>query len=109
MKKKIYRITFLNQSKVYELYATDVNHGYLPGLIEVSGIVFGERSSVVVDPSEEKLKQEFAGVSVTHIPFHSVIRIDEVTKQGAAKISDAATGSTVTPFPSNFIDSGKPE
>lgn len=109
MKKKLYRVTFLNQSKAYELYATDVNHGYLPGFIEISGLLFGERSSVVVDPSEERLKQEFAGVSVTHIPFHSLIRIDEVTKQGSAKISDATTGSTVTPFPSHFVDRGKPE
>lgn len=109
MKKRLYRITFLNQSKVYELYATDVNHGYLPGMIEIAGIVFGERSSLVVDPSEEKLKQEFADVSVTHIPFHSLIRVDEVSKQGSAKISDAAAGSTVTPFPSNFVDSRKPD
>ena len=109
MKKKIYRVTFLNQSKVYELYARNVNHGYLPGFIEVSGLVFGERSSVVVDPSEERLKQEFAEVSITHIPFHSMIRIDEVAKQGTAKISDAASGSTITPFPSNLIDSRKPE
>lgn len=108
MNKRLYRVTFLNQSKVYELYATKVNGGFLAGFIEISGFLFGERSSVVVDPSEEKLKNEFADVSSTQVPFHAIIRVDEVTRQGTSKISDAA-GSTVTPFPSHFIDSKRPE
>lgn len=108
MNKRLYRVTFVNHSKVYELYATEVNSGFLPGCIEISGLVFGERSSVVVDPAEEKLKNEFADVASTQVPFHALIRIDEVTRQGTSKISDAA-GASVTPFPSHFIDSKKPE
>ncbi|GIT53476.1 MAG: hypothetical protein Ct9H300mP16_06360 [Pseudomonadota bacterium] len=30
--------------------------------VEVGDIIFGERSKLVVDPSEEKLKAEFSGV-----------------------------------------------
>ena len=58
------------------------------GFIEIEELVFGERSAVLVDPSEEKLKTEFAGVKRSYIPLHSVIRIDEVEKEGVSKISD---------------------
>jgi hypothetical protein len=43
---------------------------------------------VVIDPSEERLKDEFREVKRTYIPLHSIIRIDEVEKEGAAKIVD---------------------
>ena len=49
--------------------------------------MFGERSTVVVDPSEEKIKSEFDGVKRTYLPMHSILRIDEVEKEGASKIS----------------------
>ena len=70
------------------------------GFIVVEEIVFGERSAVVVDPSEENLKSEFKEVSRTYIPMHSVIRIDEVKKEGAAKITNISeSGSNIAPFP----------
>ncbi len=74
----IFRIVFVNQGKVYEIYARKVSHGGLFGFVEVEELVFGERSSVVVDPSEERIKSEFAGVKRSYLPLHSVIRIDEV-------------------------------
>ena len=95
--KPIYKITFMNQGKVYEIYAQTVSHGGLFGFIEVEKLVFGARSSVVVDPSEERIQTEFSGVSRTYIPLHSVIRIDEVEKQGVSKITDA-DGGNVTQF-----------
>ena len=85
-KKCMYRVTFVNQGKVYELYAKRVSQSDLYGFITVEGIAFGEKSSVVIDPSEERLKAEFDGVQVTRIPVHAVVRIDEVAKQGIAKI-----------------------
>ena len=57
--------------------------------VEVGDILFGERSKLVVDPSEEKLKAEFSGVKVTYIPLHAIIRIDEVEKEGKSKITPA--------------------
>jgi len=94
----IYKIVFVNQGKIYEIYARRVSHGELFGFIEIEELVFGERSSVVVDPSEERIKTEFAGVNRTYIPMHSVLRIDEVEKQGVSKISQA-DGGNVTQFP----------
>jgi len=99
-KKSTYRVTFHNQGKVYEIYARNVNQSGLLGFVEVEEIVFGEKSTVVVDPSEENLKAEFAGVSRTYLPMHSVIRIDVVEKSGHSKIMEATNrGDKVTPFP----------
>lgn len=99
-KKSTYRITFVNQGKVYEIYARNVHQSGLFGFIEVEKILFGEKSSLLVDPSEEHLKSEFDGVSRTYIPMHSVVRIDEVEKTGTGKITRAEGSSDkVAPFP----------
>ena len=97
-KRLLYRIVFLNQGKVYEIYARSISHGDLFGFIEVEDIVFGERSSVVVDPAEERIKSEFSGVKRTYIPLHAVIRVDQVEKQGVSKISDVSADN-VAQFP----------
>jgi hypothetical protein len=94
----IFKVVFMNQGKVYEIYARKVSHGSLLGFVEVEELVFGERTAVVVDPSEERVKAEFEGVRRTYLPMHSVLRIDEVLKQGVSKIS-AAENSNVMPFP----------
>jgi hypothetical protein len=97
---KIYRIAFYNQGDIYELHAREVHQSNLYAFVEIKDIIFGERSSVVVDPAEERLKSEFDGVTRTYIPLQSVIRIDEVEREGANKIiaTDGHQG-TVTPFP----------
>ena len=94
----IFKIMFVNQGKVYEVYARKVGQGRLFGFIEVEELVFGERSSVVLDPGEERIKSEFAGVKVTMLPMHSILRIDEVKKQGVSKVSNFE-GTNVSPFP----------
>ena len=101
----IYRIVFVNQGKVYEIYARKVSHGSLFGFIEVEELVFGERSSVVLDPAEERIKSEFAGVKRCYLPLHAVIRIDEVRKQGVSKIS-ALEGGNVAQFPVSLYPAG---
>jgi hypothetical protein len=95
----IFRIMFVNQGKVYEVYARKVSHGELFGFIEVEELLFGERSSVVLDPSEERIKGEFSGVKRTFLPMHSILRIDEVKKHGAAKITVLESGANVSQFP----------
>jgi hypothetical protein len=96
--KRLYKIAFVNQGKVYEIYARSVAQGGLFGFIEVEKLVFGERSSVVVDPGEERIKSEFSGVRRTYLPMHSILRIDEVEKEGVSKITKAE-GGNVTQFP----------
>lgn len=97
-KRHIYKIIFINLGKVYEIYARSVSQGDLFGFIAVEELVFGERTTVVVDPAEERLKSEFETVKCTYIPMHAIIRIDEVEKQGLSKIS-SIDGSNVSPFP----------
>ena len=96
--RHVFKVLFLNQGKVYEIYARSVSQGELFGFLAVEELVFGERSSVVVDPSEERVRSEFAGVRRSYIPLHSVLRVDEVEKQGISKIS-AAEGGNVAQFP----------
>ena len=103
--KHLYKVIFMNQGKVYEVYARHVSHGDLFGFIEVEKLVFGERSRVVVDPSEEKIRSEFSGVDRTYIPLNAVIRIDQVEKQGVSKIS-AVAESNVAQFPMPMYTSG---
>ncbi len=99
--KTIYRILFQNQGNLYELYARKVGQGALFAFVEVDEIIFGSRGSLLVDPSEERLKTEFAGVKRTFIPLPSIVRIDEVEKEGVNKIVALAAppAGTVTPFP----------
>lgn len=97
-KKPLYRVVFINNGKTYEVYASHVSPSDIYGFVEIGGLLFNERSGLVVDPGEEKLKAEFEGVKRTNIPMHSVIRIDEVEKQGTAKIGEVK-GDVVTSFP----------
>ena len=100
--KKLYKITFSNQGKLYEIYAKSVANSNLLGFIEIESLVFGEKTSLVVDPSEEKIKTEFEGVKRTYIPMHSVLRIDEVDKEGVSKVSKTE-GDNVTQLPNTVF------
>ena len=98
--KRAYRVIFHNQGNVYELHARKVSQGDLYSFVEVEDILFGERGGMLVDPSEEKLKSEFASVKRTYIPLQAIVRIDEVEKEGVNKIIAAAeTSCNITPFP----------
>ena len=94
----IYKVVFLNQGQIYEVYAHNIYQSDLYGFIEVEDYVFGNRSQVVIDPGEDKLRSEFEGVQRSFIPMHAIIRIDEVEKEGVAKVTDSK-GGNVTPFP----------
>ena len=56
---RIYRVAFLNQGKIYEIYAKSIAQGALYGFVEIEDLVFETTSSLLVDPSAEKLQQEF--------------------------------------------------
>jgi len=99
-KKKLFRISFSYLDSVYVMYAKRVSESDLFGFILVEEIVFGETTSLVVDPGEERLKLEFNGVKGTYIPMHSVFRIDEVEQQGLAKVFDKTSDTgKVSMFP----------
>ncbi len=100
----VFRVNFVHQGKVYEIYAQGVSQGGLLGFVEVEGLLFGERTKLIVDSSEEALRTEFEGVRRIYLPIHSVLRIDEVEKAGPGRITERAHGETeVTPFPFPII------
>lgn len=104
---RIFRIQFINQGKIYQLFAETVTQSEVYGFIEIRDLIFGENSSLVVDPGEERLKSEFSGVSRTLVPMHSVIRIDEVEKRGQSKILELDVNTNITPFPSHLFPPDK--
>jgi len=98
-KKNLFKVVFMSQGQVYEIYARHVGHGEMFGFVEVEELVFGERTTVVVDPAEEKIKTEFENVKRTYLPMHAIIRIDEVDKQGTSKISKLDGNVAQFPMP----------
>jgi hypothetical protein len=95
--ERLYRVSFVNQDKVYEVYVRHVYQSDMWGFIQLEEFVFGNRSELLVDPGEEKLKQEFADVNTCYVPMQAIIRIDEVRSEGVARISEAK--GNVAAFP----------
>ena len=96
----LYKVTFLNAGKIYELYARRVTASSLWGFTEVADLVFDAKEGLVVDPTEERLRDEFGNTKVLHLPMQNIIRVEEVERKGQSAIRDAATGEkVVTPFP----------
>lgn len=97
--KPVYKIIFYNQSEIYEIYAKDIYQSEMYGFIEAEEFVFGESTNLIVNPGEEKLKVEFAGVKRSFIPMQAIIRIDEVEREGEGKVREIKATDNVASFP----------
>ena len=105
--KHIYKIIFQNGAQIFEVFARQIYQSDMWGFIEIEELIFGERSQIVVDPGEERLKNEFSGVKRTYIPLQAIVRIDEVDKEGSAKVSETKPlEGNVASFP--FSSAPKP-
>ena len=99
-KTTIYKVIFRNNDQLFEVYTSGVSQGHLFGFVELEALLFGERSQVVVDPTEEQIKNEFRGVQRIYVPLHAVVRIDMVEKQGVSRVAGKAEDrGHVMPFP----------
>ena len=98
--KTIYKIMFMQLGQIYEIFAKQIYQSDMYGFIEVEEYIFNKSKQLVVDPSTEKLKNEFKGVERSYIPINQIIRIDEVAETGEAKIKE--NKSQVTPLPINI-------
>jgi len=107
--KHIYKVQFISQDKVYEVYAHSAGPSGIPGFVEIGELAFGEKSSLLLDPSEESLKNEFSGVKRSYIPMHCIIRIDEVEREGQAKIIQNEGDSNVRNLPLTMPNPNKPD
>jgi hypothetical protein len=86
--------------EVYEVFAKHIFQSDMYGFIEVENYIFNKDKQLVVDPSSEKLKNEFSDVQRSYIPMNAIIRIDEVEETGEAKIKE--NKSQISPFPLNI-------
>lgn len=113
-KQHIFKIVFFQRDNIYEIYARQVTESDMYGFIVVEELLFGETSSVLVDPSEEKIKNLFVDVKRTYIPIHAVLRIDEVEKEGQSKITKSpfagnqSGNNNISPFPGSPFLTDKP-
>lgn len=99
-KSKLYKVTFLSQGKSIELHARHVASSALWGFTEVGELVFDPPGEgLLVDPTEERLREEFKDTTVLHLPMQAIVRIEEVARRGPLAIRDAASGDKVMPFP----------
>jgi len=106
--RTIYKVVFLAQGQTVELYARHVAQGGLFGFVEVEDLVFGARSELVVDPAEEGLRTEYGGAKRLFLPLHAIVRIEEVEREGTARVRPAKGGTgIVTPFPVPVWTPGK--
>ena len=104
----IFKVIFYNEGEVFEIYTRNIYQSDMYGFIELEEFLFGERAQVIVDPAEEKLKNEFSNVKRSYIPMQSIIRIDEVEKEGQVKVSDIKGAGNIAQFPTRSGHSSKP-
>ncbi|MEM0910623.1 MAG: DUF1820 family protein [Pseudomonadota bacterium] len=98
-KDPIYKIQFISSGERYELYVKTLTTSSIFGFIEIGDFVWDKHTQLVVDPSHEKLKSEFGEVERTFIPMHHVLRIDQVAKEGSAKITELSDKVTAINSP----------
>src|SRR3569833_2059056 len=93
----LYKGNFHNCGKLYELHAKKVHASAgLLGFVEVEGLMFDNGSTLLVDPTAERLKAEFAGTRRLYLPMRS----EEVEKQEAIRFRWwRSRARTSRPFP----------
>jgi len=98
----IYRVQFKTERHYYDLYVRHVFPADMAGFICLEDFLFHEESGVLIDPRVERLAAEFGNVKTAFIPYHQIIRIDKVERQGESRIHAANNSSgnpKIKPFP----------
>jgi len=99
-KTKLYKVTFLSHGRSIELHARHVASSALWGFTEVGDLVFDTPAEGrVIDPTEERLREEFKDTTMLHVPMHAIVRIEEVSRRGTLSIREAGSGEKIMPFP----------
>ena len=97
----IYRVQFKTEQHYYDLYVRHVFPADMAGFICLEGFLFHEETQVLIEPRVEKLTAEFGDVSTAFVPYHQIIRIDKVERQGESRIQNAPSSGNpkIKPFP----------
>ena len=83
--KTYYRVSFTNDDELYQVCARHVSAGELYGLIEIGDFIF-PTSRLVYNPGEERLRREFESIRRTWLPYHAIVRIDEVLESRETEV-----------------------
>ena len=97
----IYRVQFKTEQHYYDLYVRNVYPADMAGFICLENFLYHEESGVLIDPRVERLAAEFGNVKTAFIPYHQIIRIDKVQRQGESRIHSASSSGNpkIKPFP----------
>ena len=97
----LYRVQFKTDSHYYDLYVRHVYPSDMASFICLEQFLFHEESQVLIDPRTEKLHAEFGNVTTAFVPYHQIVRIDAVNREGDSRIRPAEGGTSgkITPFP----------
>ena len=108
--KSYYRITFQNEvsgeTELFQVCARSISSSDLYGLIEISDFIFPD-SQIVYNPGEDRIRREFGTVKRTWVPYHAIVRIDEVPESTASEIKVVSLESARNTEPRRLIK--KPE
>lgn len=96
--KTHYVVTFTRDDDLYQVCARRVAPSELYGLIEIGEFIF-PANKLVYNPGEERIRREFSGIKRTWIPYHTIVRIDEVAdgRESEIKIVRMEPGSKPAP------------
>ncbi len=85
--KTYFIVSYTRDEELYQVCAHTVAPSDLYGLIEIGDFIF-PKNKLVYNPGEERIKREFSGIKRTWIPYHTIVRIDEVaaTRESEIKI-----------------------
>jgi len=80
MRKKLFKIIFVDEDKkIQTIHSSKLNPSSFLGLVEISDIVFLDKSEIIIAPDDGDLKNKFKNVERSYIPLNAIVRIDEVT------------------------------
>ena len=83
--KTYYKVSFTRDNELYQICARNVGTSDWWGLIELSGFIFPE-NKLVYNPGEERIKREFSEIRRTWIPYHAIVRVDEVLDTAESEV-----------------------
>ncbi len=88
----IYRVHFTWQEKKYALKATslDMTHPYF---VAIKDLVLPQEKSYLINPADDEIRKNFAGVRQLMLPFQSISLIEEYPQDPDQLCRDSASGS----------------
>lgn len=102
-----YRVTFSSQEELYQICARSVSSSDLYGLIEIGGFFFPE-NKLVYNPGEERIRREFSGITRIWVPYHAIVRIDEMADESEGEIKIVPLERKNPPEAAPFLKKPKP-